>query len=126
MTSVTAAHQSKNGETALKTFRDRKGVHRAIATGMATAMLSLSLAACVVEPAHPEVVRAAPPPPRVEEAPAPRPGFVWVNGHWKWAHGDYVWEPGHWKEVRVGYHWVAGHWAERGAGWVWVEGHWAP
>jgi hypothetical protein len=98
---------------------------KTICTALAVTMLSASLAACVVEPAHQEVVRAAPPAPRVEAPPPPRAGFVWEAGHWRWAHNEYVWEPGHWKETRVGYHWVPGHWAERGQGWVWVEGHWA-
>jgi hypothetical protein len=117
--------ESIKGENDLKTYKNGRRAYRMMGSVLAAATLSLSLAACVVEPAQPEVVRVAPPAPRAEAPPPPRPGFVWVNGHWKWAHGDYVWEPGHWKEVRVGYHWVPGHWAERGGGWAWIEGHWA-
>lgn len=93
---------------------------------LAAVLVPLCLASCVVEPEHPIVVHAAPPPPRVEVVPVARPGYVWVGGHWRWVQGAYVWEPGHWEMVRVGYHWVPGHWAARGSGWVWVEGHWAP
>lgn len=105
---------------------DRRTAGRAAATSLATALLCLSLSACVVEPARPAVIRAAPPAPQVEVVPAPRPGYVWDNGHWVWREGRYVWIPGHWRAVRVGYHWVPGHWAERRGGWVWIEGHWAP
>jgi hypothetical protein len=95
-------------------------------TLMTAALLCTGLAACVVAPEQPVVVHAAPPPPRVEVAPAPREGFVWERGHWAWRQGGYVWEPGHWEQVRVGYHWVPGHWAPHGPDWVWVGGHWAP
>lgn len=71
------------------------------------------------------VAPMAPPPPRVEVMPAPRAGYAWDHGHWRWDHGQYVWIPGHWQPVRVGYHWVPGHWDQRGPHWHWVEGHWA-
>jgi hypothetical protein len=71
------------------------------------------------------VAPMAPPPPRVEVVPAPRAGYVWDQGRWRWDHGRYVWVPGHWQPVRVGYRWVPGHWVQRGPNWRWVEGHWA-
>ena len=71
------------------------------------------------------VTPIAPPPVRYEAVPAPRTGYVWDRGHWRWAHGGYVWVPGHWQRVRMGYHWRPGHWARRGPNWVWVQGHWA-
>ncbi|HEX7932705.1 MAG TPA: YXWGXW repeat-containing protein, partial [Paraburkholderia sp.] len=52
------------------------------------------------------VAPLAPPPPRVEVVPAPRPGYVWDQGGWRWRRGQYVWVPGHWQVVRPGYHWV--------------------
>ena len=73
----------------------------------------------IVEPTAP------PPPPRVEVVPAPRAGYVWDGGHWRWDHGRYVWMAGHWRPVRVGHHWVPGHWAARGPNWHWIPGHWA-
>ncbi|MGS1059355.1 YXWGXW repeat-containing protein [Burkholderia glumae] len=98
---------------------------RASLRACAAALLPGSaLSACVVAEPAPEVVRVAPPPPRVEVVPAPRVGYVWDAGHWVWRHGAYVWEPGHWQAVRVGYHWQPGHWAPRGDGWVWIRGHW--
>lgn len=67
----------------------------------------------------------APPPPRVENMPPPRAGYVWDPGHWRWDHGAYVWAPGHWQPVRAGYRWVPGHWVEHGPNWRWVPAHWA-
>ncbi|MFC6313944.1 hypothetical protein [Paraburkholderia dipogonis] len=58
-------------------------------------------------------------------APAPRAGYAWDPGHWRWVQGRYVWVGGHWQAVRVGHRWVPGHWVARGPNWRWVEGHWA-
>ncbi|MDE2289821.1 MAG: YXWGXW repeat-containing protein [Burkholderiales bacterium] len=71
------------------------------------------------------VAPVAPPPPRVEMVPAPRPGYVWQRGHWRWAQGRYIWVPGHWRLRHAGFHWVPGHWVHRGPYWRWIEGHWA-
>lgn len=71
------------------------------------------------------VAPQAPPAARYEVVPAPRGGYVWDRGHWRWQRGGYVWVPGHWQRVRVGYHWRPGHWARRGPNWAWVPGHWA-
>jgi hypothetical protein len=40
-----------------------------------------------------------PPPPKaaVKKPPKPRPGAVWVKGHWAWRRGRWVWISGHWK-----------------------------
>ena len=38
----------------------------------------------------PGVIAVAPPPPRVEYMPGPRPGQVWVQGNWYWHQGDYA------------------------------------
>lgn len=86
---------------------------------------TVSLAACATFAQAVIIAPTAPPPPRVEVVPAPRPGYAWDNGHWRWGHGQYVWAPGHWQPVRAGYHWVPGHWAQRGPRWRWIEGHWA-
>lgn len=80
-------------------------------------------------------------------APAPRPGWVWVPGHYDAASR---WMPGHWRPAvtRPGWAWVAGYWvgdeyvdgywreqARPGSVWVdgyynddgqWVAGYWAP
>jgi hypothetical protein len=95
------------------------------------ALLAVSFSCAALLTAVPASAQAvmvapmAPPPPRVEVVPAPRDGYVWDQGRWRWEHGRYAWAPGHWQPVRVGYHWVPGHWAQRGPHWRWIEGHWA-
>jgi len=73
-------------------------------------------------------VEIAPPPPRVEVAPARRPGNIWSPGYWAWDHGRHVWVEGRWLEARPGEHWVPEHWVEfreeRGAHWHFEPGHW--
>ena len=33
----------------------------------------------------------APPALRAEVVPAPRPGYVWINGYWEWRGGKHEW-----------------------------------
>lgn len=106
----------------MKAIRSRRLLGAVLAAALA------SSAALTVMPACAEVVIVAPTaplPPRVEVVQAPRAGYAWDQGHWRWDHGRYVWVEGHWQPVRVGYHWVPGHWVEHGPNWRWVEGHWA-
>lgn len=72
------------------------------------------------------VVRVAPPAPIVEARPvAPGAHYVWTDGYHRWDGHRYVWLSGRWvMPPRPGVVWVPGHWAERHGGWVWIEGHW--
>ena len=72
------------------------------------------------------VVRVAPPAPIVEARPvAPGAHYVWTDGYHRWDGHRYVWVSGRWvMPPRPGRVWVPGHWAERHGGWVWIEGHW--
>ena len=67
-----------------------------------------------------------PPPASVYEAvPAPRAGYVWAPGYWRWEHERHVWAPGHWMAARQGHHWVADRWVEGPhGGWHHDPGHW--
>lgn len=81
----------------------------------------------VAAPAMAQVVviaPSAPPPLRAEIAPAPRDGYVWDHGHWRWARGHYIWVAGHWETLRVGHHWMSGHWVQHGPNWRWIDGRW--
>jgi hypothetical protein len=89
----------------------------------AAAAASLAVSTCFAQAVI--IAPTAPPAPRVEVVPAPRSGYVWDQGRWRWAHGRYVWVPGHWQAVRPGHHWVPGHWVHGRRGWRWMEGHWA-
>jgi hypothetical protein len=69
-------------------------------------------------------VNAAPPPARVEVVPAPRSGYVWAPGYWRWDRGRHVWAKGYWVRERRGHHWVPHRWEERGKRWHFEAGHW--
>lgn len=56
-------------------------------------------------------IRIARPAPRIEVVPAPRRGYVWAPGYWRWRGHQHVWVAGHWIRERHGYHWVPGYWA---------------
>ncbi len=72
-------------------------------------------------------VRIAPPAPIVEVRPsAPRPGYVWHDGHFRWNGHRYVWMRGRW--TRAPYRnarWTSGRWSHAHRGWHWVPGHWS-
>ncbi len=69
-------------------------------------------------------ITVAPPAPRVEVVPAPRPGYVWAPGFWEWRGHEHVWVSGHWMAERHGYHWVPDRWEQHGAQWHHYPGHW--
>src|SRR5262245_58641872 len=55
----------------------------------------------------------APPPPR-EERMAPRPGFVFIGGHWDWKDGKWAWVAGRFEKERAGKKWRPHRWEQRG------------
>lgn len=86
----------------------------------ATALLGTSAAFAQV------VVPVAPPPPVIEHRPhQPGPEFVWVDGYHHWDGHRFSWIGGHWvRPPRPGAVWVSGHWDPRPGGYIWVPGHW--
>jgi hypothetical protein len=66
----------------------------------------------------------APPPAQVQ----PKPGFVYVQGHWQrqedQATDKWQWSEGYWVPSRPGYAWVDGQWIDAGGYWKWQRGHW--
>jgi hypothetical protein len=70
-------------------------------------------------------ITAAPPAPRVEVAPAPRRGHVWVPGYWDARGHRHVWVRGHWERERHGYRYVEPRWTEEGGRWRLERGRWA-
>ena len=70
------------------------------------------------------VVEEAPPPPRVVVAPAPRPGYIWVDARWDRRGNQWAWNQGRWERQRVGHYWAPGRWERRNRGHVWVAGTW--
>ncbi|MBV8466176.1 MAG: YXWGXW repeat-containing protein [Burkholderiales bacterium] len=65
-----------------------------------------------------------PPPPIVEAVPAPRMGYVWAPGYWRWNGERHVWMPGVWVQERPGYAWIAPRWVRGDRGWYMEEGRW--
>jgi hypothetical protein len=65
-----------------------------------------------------------PPAPRYERIPAPRAGYVWASGYWRWQGEHHVWTNGRWKRERPGSHWVAERWDERGGRQHFEPGRW--
>jgi hypothetical protein len=71
------------------------------------------------------VIGNAPPPPRVEVVPGPRPGWVWDPGHWVWNGRAHVWAAGHWIHERRGWRRIPAQWEQTPRGWHFVPAHWA-
>jgi len=73
-------------------------------------------------------VYVAPPSPRYEPAPTPRPGYTWAPGYWGWNGRAHEWRRGQWMAERRGYHWVPAQWVDTDPGprrrWRFVPGHW--
>jgi WXXGXW repeat (2 copies) len=97
-------------------------------TGAASVLLTASLAltgACVT-PAGRLYVRIAPPAPVYEmRRTAPGPGYVWIDGYYRWDGSTYLWRPGRWERPpRPRAVWVPGRWRQDRHGWYWTDGHW--
>lgn len=90
-----------------------------LAVGLGGMALSAPVAADEVV-----VIRNAPPPPRFEHVPPPRPGFVWAPGYWRWDGYRHVWVSGYWIRERPGWHYHPGVWVQRGPGWHYHPGYW--
>src|SRR5262249_11472275 len=66
-----------------------------------------------------------PPPPIYEAVPAPRVGYVWAPGYWRWGDGRRVWAPAHGTGAGRGHRGVAAHWVGGPQGhWHHAAGHW--
>lgn len=75
-----------------------------------------------VRPIAVAVAPPAPPANAIHTAPAPRPGYFWVEGYYRWVNHTWVWRSGHWTPMRHGYTWVAPQYdASRR---LWVRAHW--
>ncbi len=75
-------------------------------------------------PASAEIyIRVAPPALRVETAPEPRRGHVWVAGHWEWRNREHVWVAGSFIPERRGYYYNQPEWVEN-KHWSMNRGYW--
>lgn len=69
-------------------------------------------------------VGTPPPPLRYEVVPAPRPGYVWSRGYWRWNGYRYVWVGGSWYRARPGYVYYGPRWVHQGDRWVYRDRYW--
>ena len=95
----------------------------------AAAMIAISAAAFLPATSMAQigvnlVIGNAPPPPRFENVPPPRHGYVWAPGFWRWDGHHHVWLDGHWEHERVGYEYRRPEWVSEGDGWRFNDGGW--
>jgi hypothetical protein len=95
------------------------------------AVLSLTLAAglCALPPLAQAArvdfdVQVAPPPDRVEVVPAPRAGYRWEPGYWRWDNDRYNWNEGRFIENREGHRYIEHRWEHDGDHYRFHGGHW--
>jgi len=65
-----------------------------------------------------------PPAPIYEVVPAPRAGYIWSPGAWRWEGGRHIWHGGYWVAERPGHRWVPDRWEAYNGGWRHNAGHW--
>lgn len=73
-----------------------------------------------------QYVAVAPPKPRPETVPPPRPGYLWATGYWEWSDHRHQWRPGLWLAERPGYRFRPAHWAQRDERWYLERERWEP
>jgi len=71
-------------------------------------------------------IELAPPAARVEVVPAPRAGYVWAPGYWRWEEPrrEHIWVEGRYIEARPGYRWRSHAWVPRENRYYFEEGRW--
>jgi len=71
-------------------------------------------------------ITIAPPADRVEVAPAPREGYVWQRGYWRFEPEGkrYTWVDGRYIQNREGHRFIQGEWRHEGEKHRFIMGHW--
>ena len=69
-------------------------------------------------------VQIGPPPMREEIIPAPRRGYAWAPGYWRWHNQQHVWVNGNWVRERPGYRYITPQWQENNGRWNMRSGRW--
>ncbi len=69
-------------------------------------------------------VVVAPPEPRYEAVPYPRPGYVWAPGYWEWRGHRHEWVQGYWIAERPGHVYVPNTWVQNRGHWEMQSGRW--
>jgi hypothetical protein len=92
-------------------------------------MMTIALGVCMVPAlagaAEIYIGPSGPPPAARVEVARPRPGYVWVGGHYGWHHRHgYRWTRGHYVRERSGWAWQDGAWRSGTRHYEWHPGHW--
>ena len=95
-----------------------------IAASLALGALAMPAAAQQITGAI--VVDIAPPAPRVEVVPAPRSGYIWAPGYYRWEEPrrTHVWVDGRWEVERPGYRYVPDRWVARDSRYYYEPNRW--
>jgi len=102
-------------------------IHKTLLIGLcATAsFVGLSVPAVASPSANVSIYfRSAPPPSRYERVPAPRRGYVWINGYWDVHRNRHVWNKGHWERARPGHYYAQPTWVRSKHRWELQRGEW--
>jgi hypothetical protein len=103
---------------------------RTVFTALAAAAVSTSalVIPAMLTPAAAQginvMIGTPPPAPVYEVVPAPRAGYVWAPGYYRWEGGRHVWTQGRWMAERAGYRWVPDRWDHGPKGWYHTAGRW--
>ncbi|MBN9086146.1 MAG: YXWGXW repeat-containing protein [Reyranella sp.] len=103
---------------------------RPLLTVLAAAAVSMSalIAPAIMAPAAAQSltiqIGTPPPAPIYEVIPAPRAGYVWAPGYYRYDGGRYAWTSGRWMAERPGYRWTNDRWEHGPNGWHHVAGRW--
>jgi len=68
------------------------------------------VAACYHDAPAPQAVDVGDPPAPTAEAPAAKPGYVWIAGRWARSGEKWVWLDGYYERERPGFRWQQGKW----------------
>ena len=104
-------------------------LNRTLFTALAVAAVSTSalIAPALVTPAAAQLnisIGTPPPAPIYEVTPAPRHGYVWAPGYYRYEGNRYHWTPGRFVAERPGYRWMPDRWERGSNGWYHVSGRW--
>ena len=95
------------------------------------ALMTLTLASCMLPPPVNTVSgNPNPPPPAVlaeeiSKPPVSEELLIWQPGHWDWLGSGYSWRQGEWiKRVGHGTEWQDGYWNNASGHWEWQPAHW--
>ena len=105
-------------------------MNRTLFTALAAVAVSTSalIAPAMLTPAAAQTfnvqIGTPPPAPIYEVVPAPRAGYTWAPGYYRYEGNRYHWTTGRWVAERPGYRWMPDRWERGSNGWYHVSGRW--